>query len=983
MANTTRVRRRQPPFRIPKFKKDFGRRGDTLPAIADIWPPTLYNQVPTDGYIDYDQDGYICFSLNDIFVGVDPGTLSVDLDGYDDGYYAIENGAIQSGYVGSITETTDGYDVCIKPFTGFDGYVTIQVDVDVSDLSGNQLITGWSFATIIDPIPLLDELYFTRGHFTGTVDIGGETITSAGAGTNRNGFVAKTFVDGTAQWVATVESETDISCPQQTVDPSTGDMWAVFVVTANTTDAHDDVAVKNSDGTTFTTITTITGPGAGGTCPALVGVMYDTNGDVQWARVLLDMDGTYVAAHNSTLSVDAMQLYDGDLYFQAYAPTYFANRDVITINPNGAEPKIVLPQRGFVTADFKTLRERDACFLPFWWHVPAIDGVLTGIPSAGRFYSQGADPVGNSINGGLGNGDGDSGGQTSTPLGRRATSLNFVTFSNAIHVDWFDPMTSATDIILGDPARQPNRFMVRGPSDGLVRQVACFSVVNPSTACPTGSFDNNAGSLARALPGSEECIFAAMSQANTSFDEVMWQVDATTKTPDTEDAFGGLGAGALRSGLALARINVDTGTKSWSRFIPIQDNGWDNGAKDMVIDEENNAAYLIVGKHKQFGPEWDGSSLNQSHNAAGGGSEPGYGLIRLNLTTGATVWWAFVSLDSADIDLERFSVALTDNHVVVSYRADGITSQAPNGVIIRNSNLDGHRAATFVNHDTNQSHSLNIVRYTKSQGLVVDVNVIGEGDAVSEVLDAKGVIPPPASGYATEPAGAATATLTPGTPIFSIEAAAAVGYEESTINLRSDYYLPDSFTDGILTGGSTLGMETSTTAGPGGGTAHNILANKFYFGLTGAAAAADNWNQASTAQASPGVILVCARVGTIGTRQVILSGTTANWEVAVNATGYVEINAGTLLAATGTALVSGEWFWAVIKVDGVNSTIDCSIAQSASGNAGSNSLDDIKLFNNPAGNARLTGRMNALKIWAGTGEHTNIKTYAAARWTTL
>ena len=114
-----------------------------------------------------------------------------------------------------------------------------------------------------------------------------------------------------------------------------------------------------------------------------------------------------------------------------------------------------------------------------------------------------------------------------------------------------------------------------------------------------------------------------------------------------------------------------------------------------------------------------------------------------------------------------------------------------------------------------------------------------------------------------------------------------------------------------------------------------------------------------------------------------MSGDVANWELAVNASGYLEINAGTLLTATGTALTGGAWFWVAVKVDGVSSEIVSSVAQSASGDAGANAFDDVKLFNAPSTLVPFHGRANAYKMWGGTAEWAAIQAYAAARWDTL
>jgi hypothetical protein len=847
--------------------------------------------------------------------------------------------------------------------------------------AGAGAVSEDDFELVIPPSIPLEELLYWGGSFSGSVDIGGETITSVGNSTNRNGFIAKTHADGSAQWVATIESESEVRCTNRTVDPSTGDVYVAATVVVNTTDS-DTITVKNSDGTTGATISTI-GNTTAGQYYALVVVKYDTNGDVVYARLAVDMRGVYVGANNSDMIVDGFYLDDGYLHLFAYASTYFANRDIISLDPEGASP-INLIQRGFPTADPLLLRERDACFLPFGWKILASDGSLPALSTVGRFFSQGFDPQGRSISYALGYGDADGVGQTTTPLGRHVWPLNFVTFTSVIRTSNEPTFADGEPLIGGASNRQPQRFMVRGGIEQVALSFAVHPVVNPSTAYPAGGHDNNAGSLARSFVGSEDIICAAMLQQNTGYDEVMWHKQSITGpfgdtafTPDTEDDFGGLTDGTLRSGVALARFNLDTGTKTWSRHISVQDNGWDNGAKDMVFDEDNGYGYLLCGINQQFGPEWDGSSLNNYRNR----SSPGYGLIKFDLATGATVWWAAQETDSTDMDGQRFSVALTDDHVVVTTRIDGIVSQTPNGILVRNSNLDGHRAAKFINLDASLSHACHMIRFTKAQGLVVDTNELGTGDADAEILDARSVIPPPASGYAAEPASVAAATLTPSGSIFSAEAAAALGHPGTSNNFFTDGSLPDVFTDLLLDGSQATNAEYSATGGPGGGTDHNVASNLPYFGLT--AGTNNHWVRPSTAQTSPGIVLVCARVTTIGSRQVIFCGTTANWEIAVNASGYLEVNAGTLLTATGTAITSGEWFWAAVLVNGASSAIECSVAQSASGDAGSNSLDDVRLFNDPAASAQLIGRMNALKIWSGSGQWADVQAYAAARWDTL
>lgn len=119
-------------------------------TTIDDTAPVVINQQPAPDSQANSIASPISFSVGDrsgsfLGSGVDLNTLVVDIDGQK----AIQNGLVQTGFVGSITNNTsiNGYDIHLVRSALFSPRTSINVTISAADLSGNLQRSSFTFGT--------------------------------------------------------------------------------------------------------------------------------------------------------------------------------------------------------------------------------------------------------------------------------------------------------------------------------------------------------------------------------------------------------------------------------------------------------------------------------------------------------------------------------------------------------------------------------------------------------------------------------------------------------------------------------------------------------------------------------------------------------------------------------------------------------------------------------------------------------------------
>lgn len=115
--------------------------------VAETNPPVVSNQDPINGATNVLLSADTCFSVeDDTFVAA--GTFRITFGGQ----VVYENDAFTAGWTSStltLNSGIKGYDVCLTPDDLLIPNQEYEVQVEVSDIYGNELDASWSFETII------------------------------------------------------------------------------------------------------------------------------------------------------------------------------------------------------------------------------------------------------------------------------------------------------------------------------------------------------------------------------------------------------------------------------------------------------------------------------------------------------------------------------------------------------------------------------------------------------------------------------------------------------------------------------------------------------------------------------------------------------------------------------------------------------------------------------------------------------------------
>lgn len=113
----------------------------------DSTPPEISNVFPVASSVDASRSTGISFTITDGGIGVDLTSLNVSVGSLP----AISTGTFQSGFSGTITAVSNGYDIVITPSFSIGYDQTVLVEVYVQDLAPtfNFVDESWEFSTLI------------------------------------------------------------------------------------------------------------------------------------------------------------------------------------------------------------------------------------------------------------------------------------------------------------------------------------------------------------------------------------------------------------------------------------------------------------------------------------------------------------------------------------------------------------------------------------------------------------------------------------------------------------------------------------------------------------------------------------------------------------------------------------------------------------------------------------------------------------------